>query len=252
MLNLTKLKVSINNKDLLDIDELTIFEGELFTVLGKNGAGKSTLFNSISGDIACTGQRFFHQKCIKHWPKNILAKHLAVLPQNSQLSFPFSVQEVASLGLIPLDINQRQGRLLVKQTLELTDTLRFSRRPYLSLSGGERQRVHLARVLVQLSQAEQAPLLLLDEPTSAQDLAQQHQLLELTKSLCIQKNYAALVILHDLNLSVRYSDRVGIIESGSFAHVGPPKQLLTPDIIEQQWGYRPQTVKTETGLHALI
>ncbi len=252
MLNLNNLNVTINNKILLDIDNFTLFEGELFSVLGKNGAGKSTLFKSISGDITCTGSRALHQRNIERWPKRLLARHLAVLPQSSQLNFPFSVREVSALGLIPLDINRQQGALLVNSMLESTDTLKFAERPYLSLSGGERQRVHLARVLVQLSQAEQAPLLLLDEPTSAQDLAQQHQLLKLTRKLCREKNYSALVILHDLNLSMRYSDRVGILSAGSFTSTGQPQQVLTPDVIEQQWGYRPQQVKTASGVCALI
>ena len=252
MLNLKNLNVTIHKKTLLNIDDFTLFEGEFFAVLGKNGAGKSTLFKSISGDIKSTGCRVLHRQAIKNWPRKQLARHLAVLPQSSQLNFPFSAREVIALGLIPLDISRQQGRLLVTKTLQTTDTLRFADRSYLSLSGGERQRVHLARVLVQLSQAQQAPLLLLDEPTSAQDLAQQHQLLQLTRTMCLQNNYSALVILHDLNLSLRYSDRVGILENGSFSSTGHPEQVLTPDEIERQWGYRPQQLKTAAGMSAFI
>ncbi len=252
MLSLKNLTVTIENKTLLYIEDFALNEGEVFAVLGKNGAGKSTLFKSISGDISSSGNRLLHQQRIEHWPRKQLAQHLAVLPQHSQLNFSFSAREVTALGLIPLNISRQQSRLLVTNMMMTTDTLRFADRPYLSLSGGERQRVHLARVLVQLSQAEQAPLLLLDEPTSAQDLAQQHQLLQLIRDLCLQKNYSVLMILHDLNLSMRYSDRVGILDRGSFISTGQPKHVLTPDQIDRQWGYRPQQATTASGLSALV
>mgnify|MGYP001949275962 CR=1 FL=1 len=224
----------------------------MFSVLGKNGAGKSTFFNAIIGEIKSTGKRLFHQQAIENWPKRTLAKHLAVLPQSNQLSFSFTAREVVALGLIPLAIKQRQSIRLVTDMLKLTDTHSFADRSYLSLSGGERQRIHLARVLVQLSQAEHAPLLLLDEPTSAQDLAQQHQLLQLTQQLCRDKNFSALLIMHDLNLSMRYSDTVGLLEQGSFTQIGPPQHILTPDVIENQWGYRPQQVESPSGFPVFI
>lgn len=247
MLDIKQLRVVIDNKVLLNIDHFQLEEGEVFSVLGKNGAGKSTLFKSICGDIPATGQRYFHQQDIERWPRQKLARHLAVLPQSSQLNFPFSVQEVAALGLIPLSINRRQGMQLVKAMLALTDTLKFAVRPYLSLSGGERQRVHLARVLVQLSQAEQPPLLLLDEPTSAQDLAQQHRMLEMTRRLCNERHYTVLVIMHDLNLSLRYADRVGLLHAGYLVDIGKPDLVLTPANVEQYWGYCPQQLVTASG-----
>ena len=247
MLNINELQVTINNKILLNIDQLSISEGKIFSVLGKNGAGKSTLFKAITGEIKSTGHRLLHQQAISNWPKNKLAKHLAVLPQNNQLSFSFTAKEVVALGLIPLTIKQRSGMLLVTEMMKLTDTLPFANRSYLSLSGGEKQRIHLARVLVQLSQAEKPPLLLLDEPTSAQDLAQQHQVLQLTQLLCHEKHFSALLIMHDLNLSMRYSDIIGLLTGGSFNKIGPPQQILSPDIIESQWGYRPQKIETQTG-----
>jgi iron complex transport system ATP-binding protein len=252
MLHLQGLKVVIDNKQLLNIDDFTANAGEVISVLGRNGAGKSTFFKSISGEISSTGERYFHQQPIAAWPKQKLARHLAVLPQNSTLSFSFSVQEVVALGLIPLSVSRAQGRTLIDEMLALTDTSRFAQRPYLGLSGGERQRVHLARVLVQLSQAEQSPLLLLDEPTSAQDLAQQHHLLQLVKTLCSEKGYSTLIILHDLNLSIRYSDRVCLLESGILVAQGDPETILTVESIENQWGYQPQPVSAANGVTGFL
>ncbi len=252
MLELTDLQVSIDHKNLLNIESFTVLESEVFTILGKNGAGKSTLFKAISGEIKSTGFRVLHQQDIKNWSRKNLARHLAVLPQSSQLNFPFSVREVVALGLIPLSINYTGGQKLVSDKLELTDTARFANRPYLSLSGGERQRVHLARVLVQLSQAENPPLLLLDEPTSAQDLAQQHQLLNVVSHLSRNHQYSVLMILHDINLASRYSDRVGIIEDGRMSTVGSPTATLSSDLIEEKWGYRPQKLTINSGEVAFL
>ena len=252
MLNLKHLKVVIDNKQLLNIEQFTAVAGEVVSVLGRNGAGKSTLFKSICGEISSTGERCFHQQPINAWSKQKLARHLAVLPQSSTLSFSFSVREVVALGLIPLSISRAQGHRLIDEMLALTDTLRFSQRSYLGLSGGERQRVHLARVLVQLSQAEQSPLLLLDEPTSAQDLAQQHHLLQLVKYFCKEKNYSALVILHDLNLSIRYSDKVCLLESGRLVAQGAPEKVLPAKSTESQWGYQPQQVITDNRLRGFL
>lgn len=248
MLNLNTLKVVVDNKQLLNVEEFTASAGEVISVLGKNGAGKSTLFKAICGEIKSAGERNFHQQPMGSWPKQTLARHLAVLPQSSTLSFSFSVREVVALGLIPLSISRAQGLILIDEILALTDTLRFAQRPYLALSGGERQRVHLARVLVQLSQAEQSPLLLLDEPTSAQDLAQQHHLLQLVKALCKEKSYSALIIMHDLNLSIRYSDKICILENGALVVHGKPDKVLTAALIEKQWGYQPEKVITNTGI----
>ncbi|ROS00344.1 iron complex transport system ATP-binding protein [Sinobacterium caligoides] len=247
MLSVSQLSVSVADKTLLDIDNFSMSSGEMVAILGRNGAGKSTFFKAISGDVVSHGQRLLHEQSLAEWSGPSLARHLAVLPQASQLSFPFTAQEVAALGLIPLTINTRQGERLVRDMLERTDTLRFAERPYTSLSGGERQRVHLARVLVQLAQAERPPLLLLDEPTSAQDLAQQHQILQLCKDLCTQQDYGVLVILHDLNLSLRYCDSVGLLESGKMDKLGRPSDVLTPDEIDRQWGYRPERLVTASG-----
>ncbi|MFT7129305.1 MAG: iron complex transport system ATP-binding protein [Gammaproteobacteria bacterium] len=252
MLQLIDLKVCVDDRTLLDVDNFALLEGEVFSVLGKNGAGKSTLFKAICGDMASMGCRIFHQRNIRDWSRRSLARHLAVLPQSSQLNFPFSVREVVSLGLIPLNISRKSGQQLVNDKLELTDTIRFADRPYLNLSGGERQRAHLARILVQLSQAEQAPLLLLDEPTSAQDLAQQHQLLQLVSSLSKDNHYSTLLIIHDINMASLYSDRVGIIDREELSIVGSPQTILTPDLIEDIWGYRPQQISTGTGAVAFL
>ncbi|GLQ30339.1 heme ABC transporter ATP-binding protein [Litoribrevibacter albus] len=251
VLSIRDLGVSVGDKELLNIHSLSAGSGQLITLLGANGAGKSTLFKSITGEVQPDDRQLsrveFHGKPVSGWPSQSLARHLGVLPQASQLSFPFTVKEVVGLGLIPLTASRAEGQCLVAEAMKQTDTAHFADRIYTQLSGGERQRVHLARVLVQLSQAEQTPLLLLDEPTSAQDLGQQHQILRLAQQLCHEKQWTVIAILHDLNQALRYCDQVWLLEQGRLIEQGLPSNVLTQSNIERVWGYRPELVMTEQG-----
>ena len=252
MLEINSVSCEINGKRLLDIDHLAINGSCFFGLLGANGAGKSTLVKVLSGDMPYRGEILLHGKHLRDWPTLVRARHLAVLPQASQLNFPFNALEVASLGLTPLNISRREGKQQARHYMQKTDCWQFADRCYLSLSGGERQRVQLARVLLQLSQAEQAPLLLLDEPTSAQDLGQQHHILSLAQQLCGEKNYAVVAILHDLNQVLRYCQYCCLLKGGRLTHQGPPQTLLSSDVIESHWHYRPERIMLSNGQFALV
>lgn len=182
----------------------------------------------------------------------MLAKHLGILPQASQLSFPFQAKEVVAIGATPLSLNRHAMDSAVKQWMQATDTWQSADRLYISLSGGERQRVQLARMLLQLSQAEHAPLLLLDKPTSAQDLAQQHQLMSLVKSLCLKKSFAVISILHDLNQASRYADKVWLLHQGELVAQGAPFQVLQPETVRKVWGYQPELFLNSQGQQILV
>lgn len=252
MLTMKAVVCDIQKRRLLDIEHLTVNVGAFYGLLGANGAGKTTLLKVISGDMPYDGELLFHGKALQDWPARNRARHLSVLPQASQLSFPFNGEEVVSLGLTPLCISQREGRKQVRHHMKLTDCWQFAGRSYTSLSGGERQRVQLARVLLQLSQADEVPLLLLDEPTSAQDLGQQHKILNLAKQLCEEKDYGVIAILHDLNQVIRYCQRCCLLQDGRLTHEGDPSTLLSNDVIESHWQYCPERVRLNNGQLALI
>ena len=226
----------------LGVAEWSAAGGEFSAVLGANGAGKSTLFGVLGGDLDYRGQALLHNRELAAWPRAARARHLGVLPQQTQLSFAFTAAEVVALGLTPLTLGWRDGQRRVREVMKLTDTLHLAARAYPKLSGGERQRVSLARVLVQLSQADTTPLLLLDEPTSAQDLGHQHALLGLARNLAHAQGYAVVAILHDLNQALTYADRCAVLVDGAIAAEGAPAEVLLPDQVERIWGYRPQQV----------
>lgn len=247
MLEISNLCYQKKGRRLLEIEQLDIKTAAITALLGPNGAGKSTLLKVICGDYSYQGLLSFHGRNLNQWPNLQRARHIAFLPQSSDLSFPFTAAEVVSLGLIPLSLSRRSGKHLVKEKMMLTDCWYLADRSYTALSGGEKQRLHLARVLVQLSQAEQRPLLLLDEPTSAQDLNHQHKILTMIRELAESQDYSVLAVLHDLNHALRYCHYSTVVSNGEIVFSGRPDEVLRPSIIESVWQYRPELVESEPG-----
>lgn len=230
-LNIRNASVQIGDKTLLNNVSLTLNPGEVVTVLGPNGAGKSTLMKVINGERKPTsGQVLLNGR--DNWALNEQALMLGVLPQSSSLSFPFTVEEVVSLGRIPCATDREENLEIVAKALKKVDGLHLKDRHYTTLSGGERQRVHMARVLTQIW--DECPLgqryLLLDEPTSALDPAHQQLTLKMARQEA-DNGMGVLVILHDLNLAARYSDRIVILKEGAVAAQGTPRDVLTPEIV---------------------
>lgn len=252
MLALSNIRFRAGNKTILDVARLSLEPATMGALLGPNGAGKSTLLKAISGDIKATGTAALHGTPLHLWPAIERAKHLGVLPQQSQLTFPFSAEEVVALGLTPLKLSQAEAKVAIRDVMQQTDCERFAKRPFPSLSGGERQRVQLARVLLQLSQAQATPLLLLDEPTSAQDLGQQHQILALARELAHQHGFAVLAVLHDLNQVLQYCDQCFLMASGKIAAAGKPDHVLSEDCIEQHWHHRVERMTLANGQLAVV
>ncbi len=218
---------------LLQDIHFSLAAGEVLSVLGPNGAGKTSLLNLLCGAISPDrGSYHFLGRPFNEWDTASRARSQAVLPQQSALNFPFSVEEVVRLGRIPHASGAQQDQKIVERCLEASDTLALRQRLYTQLSGGEKQRVQLARVLAQIWRAEDAPgrLLLLDEPTSALDLAHQRLVLQQVRELAAD-GCGVLMILHDFNLAARYSDRCLLLAQGHQRALGSPREVLTPDLL---------------------
>ena len=227
-----------SNPVLSDIN-LSLRPGQLTVILGPNGAGKSSLLRLAAGELSSpqqgvTGEVQFCGKVISNWPLEDMSRRLAVLPQQSSLSFPFLVEEVVMLGRTPHDSGFERDRQTVQQSLAAVDARHLARRTYTQLSGGEKQRVQLARVLAQVwdAQGEPGGALLLDEPVSALDLAHQKQLMELLKSRA-ERGDCIAVALHDLNLAAAYADQVVLLSGGALHSLGSPEQVLQPEPLKE-------------------
>ncbi len=243
MLEIRQFDYEVGGRCLLQVPHLDLYAGQFTVIVGPNGAGKSTLLKGISGDLnrSRDGMRLHHHP-VSQWPATALARHLGFLPQHSQLAFGFAATDVVAMGAYPLRLSAQQQADAVTRAMDATDTLGLRDKSYLTLSGGEKQRVQLARVLLQLSQAESPPLLLLDEPTSALDLAQQHRLCQRMRQLAHQRQYGVVAVLHDLNLAHRYADRVLVVEQGRLVADGPPETVLDLTQVADTWGYQGQVL----------
>jgi iron complex transport system ATP-binding protein len=231
------LGFSYGPRAILEEVALAIRPGELVALCGPNGAGKSTLLRLLLGLLApSAGQVRLAGAPVATLSRRQIARRAALLPQDAPVDLPLTVREVVALGRLPhLDRFQPEGTAdaeAVERALEATDTAALSARPVAELSGGERQRVHLARAI-----AQEAPLLLLDEPIAGLDLAHQLQALDLLRAI-VDKGRGALVALHDLSLAARRCDRMIFLADGKIRADDTPAVVLTPETLAQVFGVR--------------
>ncbi|AFV00362.1 heme ABC transporter ATP-binding protein [Simiduia agarivorans] len=230
--------------------------GKITALLGANGAGKSTLLKCLAGDQRYRGEIRFNDHSLSELKGVARARRVGVLPQASSLAFPFTAREVVALGATPLACARTELNARIEAIMDQCHCLPLAHQPYPRLSGGEKQRVQLARVLLQLSESTSAAgqasaLLLLDEPTSAQDLGQQHHLLAMLRAQAAEQQWAVVAVLHDLNQVLRYCQHAVLLDQGKLIGQGDPQQLLTPQTVEAHWQYLPQETITPFG-RALI
>ena len=251
LLEITDLSLWIRGRNLLANINLQLHAGQVTVLIGANGAGKSTLFKCIAGEHQpCGLMRLFGRERAA-WSRQALARQLAVLPQQSNLQFPFLAHEVVSLGRIPHHTSEHDNLPIIEQAMQRAQVWHLKDAPYPQLSGGEKQRVHFARILAQLSGSETARLLLLDEPTAALDLGQQHSLLQEAQRLATE-GCAVLVIVHDLNLAARYGDQLVLLDAGEIASIGNPEQVLTTANVARYFGYQAQLLYSPAGYQVLV
>ena len=233
MLSIQSLSTGYGSEVILDEVTLSVNPGEVLAVIGPNGAGKSTLIRAVSGVLRLRhGMVSAFDEDITRLVPMQRARYLAVVPQAKQLPSAFTVYQTVLLGRTPhLSWLGRPGESdhqRVRLAMERTQTVELADRRVSELSGGEQQRVLLARAL-----AQDAPILLLDEPTTHLDLQHQSSLLNLIRELSTQKNLAILMVVHDLNLASLYADRVALLVSGRLQALGSPAEVLTAEILSQ-------------------
>lgn len=234
MISIEALSVEIESHTLLGIQTLEFLPGEFTIIVGPNGAGKTTLLKCIDGEIApSTGKIVLENRLINDWSELELAKMRAVLPQQSALDFPFTVEDVVLMGRIPHGTSDEVNKLAIKQSLELCDCHDLSSRSYVSLSGGEQQRVQTARIFAQIWQENcgKNRFLLLDEPVSALDLNHQYALMRNLKSFAENENIGVICTLHNLNLAAQFAERTVVLDKGVVVADGKPSDVFTEETL---------------------
>ncbi|WP_419904032.1 heme ABC transporter ATP-binding protein [Kiloniella sp.] len=238
-LKATSISVRIGKTTLLEDISLELKSGLFLGILGPNGAGKSTLLKVLSGELKpSSGKVELDHVSLEDWNDEALAKRRAVMPQASQLAFPFSARSVVAMGRWPYEklCTPFVNRISVERAMALTDIRHLSERSYSVLSGGEKQRVQLARSLAQtmgLTGDSTSKYLLLDEPTAGLDIAHQHAVLKAARQQCKNNNTATLAILHDLNQAALYCDDIAIISNGSLVNTGPAEIVMDPQVLSK-------------------
>ncbi len=211
---------------LRDID-FTLSEGTCSALIGANGSGKTTLLRLASGThTATSGKVLLEGRLVGDIPHRMRPRLVALVPQQLDVPFDFSVQQIVEQGRTPylglLSGPARADRLAVDRALHLTDTARLRHRIFNELSGGERQRVKIA-----LGLAQQAKLLLLDEPMQNLDIGRQAELIDLLHSLR-SEGITVLASIHDLHLVHGNFSTAHLIGPDQSLVSGVPTTVLTP------------------------
>ncbi len=224
------------------LEEITmeLSESEMLGIVGPNGAGKSTLIRCIDrilrpkrGSILLDGQEVAEMSMIA------IAKNLGYVPQTTSRTFPTTVFDTVLVGRRP-HIGWRSSRKDTKKVVEVLKLMEIedlAMREFNELSGGQQQKVLIARAL-----AQEAGVLLLDEPTSNLDIQHQLEVMEIISDLVAEKGVSAIMAVHDLNLASRYTDRVIIMKAGRIFGAGSPSDILTPENIRSVYNVEARVI----------
>lgn len=225
MFELSDLQIIRSERTILTIDQLSIPDSELTVILGHNGSGKSTLVSLLAGQMTPdTGSISLNGHDISSYKPRDLAKQIAFLPQKLPASAGLTVRELVKLARFPwrgaLGRWRKADDQIVDQAMEHAGVSAFASVLADHLSGGERQRAWVAMLL-----AQQSPILILDEPTSALDIQHQYQLMQLLSQLQRTQGVGIIVILHDLNLALRFATHIVALKKGRVDFAGSAQLL---------------------------
>jgi iron complex transport system ATP-binding protein len=215
--------------------DLTARHGELFALIGPNGSGKSTLLKVISGVLRpLEGAVRLGGTPLRALSTRQIAQRLAMVEQDRQIGFDFTVREIVAMGRIA-----HRGRFVretdsdrraIERAMALTDIERFADRTVHAVSGGERQRVFLATALAQEPKA-----LLLDEPTTHLDLRHQVQFMSIVRTTA-EEGTTILIAIHDLTLAAQATTRIALMRKGRIVVTGTPGEVLTQSYLQHVFG----------------
>jgi len=235
-LDVSGVGVELAGTRILSDVSATVEDGRLVGVVGPNGAGKSTLLRAMNGVVdPDAGTVLVDGEDVHDLPSKAASRRLATVPQDTHVSFEFTVRQTVEMGRHPHQ--PRFGRdddpEAVDRAMERAEVAPFADRDVTSLSGGETQRVLLARAL-----AQDAPVLLLDEPTASLDVNHQVRTLELVRGLADDDDRAVVAAIHDLDLAARYCDELVLVADGEVVDAGDPRSVLTPEAVRDAFDAR--------------
>ena len=225
--------------------------GEWLGLIGPNGAGKSSLLGALVGIVESTGHVLVDGAPLAARSRQRRAALLAHVPQNPVLPADMTGFDYVLLGRAPyvgyFATESRHDKAMVNDVLERLGLTGFADRKLGRMSGGEQQRLVIARAL-----ATEAPILLLDEPTSSLDIGHQQQALELVARLRRDHGLTVVAAMHDLTLAGMYADRLMLLHDGVVVASGAPVEVLNPDILAEFYGVRVSVHHDDDGTVVVV
>lgn len=220
-----------NHEFMKDIN-LKVAEGEITTILGPNGSGKSTLLSMLTGiNKSFQGQIIVEGEDIKNLKQKEIAKKIASLHQHNSVPGDIKVSELVSYGRMPhksyFSSTTKEDEDIVQWAIKRTGLEKLKDKAVSDLSGGERQRVFLSMAL-----AQKSSILFLDEPTTYLDIYHQIELLELVKELKEREKLTIVMVLHDINQALTYSDNIIVMKKGQVISSGKTKDIINMKLLE--------------------
>lgn len=234
-LDVEDLTISVNGKILLDSVSVSVRPGAVTGIIGPNGAGKSTMLSALAGFTSPhKGRILINGEDISGIPHQELARQRAVMTQNSDVAFPYTIREIVEMGRTPWGTNPANSTA-VDQAIELTGLGHLLEREITTLSGGERQRTAFARVISQAFPVCAGRVILLDEPTAAMDVAYAEHTLALTQEFAAQ-GAAVVVVIHDLDAAASYADDLIVLDNGTVRAAGPTADVCDAQLLSSVYG----------------
>lgn len=236
IVSVDSITVQAGQKKILDRLSCGVNDNEFLVIIGPNGAGKTTLLKAICGLVKVhSGQILIQNKKLVTFSRKKIAATMALVPQQMNMEFAFTVEETVLMGRYPylgmLEQEKKEDYDIARQAMEFTKVEHLALHSLDQLSGGERQRVMIARSICQ-----QPEIMLLDEPTAALDPAHQLSIMKLMQKLREEKGTTIVMVSHDLNLASMFATRILLLKEGRGIQSGSPEELLTPDILQEVYG----------------
>ena len=246
MIELQNITAGYSGEPVLKGISMTAKPGQITTVIGRNGCGKSTLLRCMTGNLkVSSGKVLIDEQDISHLSSREIAMRTAYLTQGKDVP-DISAGRLVLHGRFPyLSYPRKYSRKdleIAGQAMEQLGISHLKSKDMAELSGGMRQNVYIAMAL-----AQQAPAILMDEPTTYLDIGQQYKLARILRSLAAQGK-TIVIVLHDLLLALHISDQITVIDNGICAAQGTPEEILNSGVLEKIYGIRIGILQTDTGI----
>lgn len=234
-LELSALAIGYGRREIGRNISLSLARGEVLALFGPNGAGKTTLFKTMLGLLPVrAGDVLLDGRPLSSWPRRERALRIAYVPQAHEPAFPFTVRDVVLMGravhIAPFSMPGTEDRRIAEAAMESVGVLKLADAVYTDISGGERQLALIARAL-----AQQAAILVMDEPASSLDYGNQMRLLALVRQLAAD-GLAIVLSTHNPDHVFLAADRVALLKGGGLCAIGAPAEVLTAEAMKATYG----------------